>query len=88
MMTILYIGVNMTEQVLLEKRQQTDKLLNTEEAADFLNCSPVTLWRLRKQGLLFFRRVMGKILFRQSDLEELLERCKRGGHAIKNGEAK
>ena len=69
------------------EKQENDNLRNTREAADFFNCSPVTVWRARKKGLLVFRRVMGKVLFRQQDLDDFLERCKRGGHAIQNKEA-
>jgi hypothetical protein len=59
---------------LNEKEIFTDK-----EAAVFLRCSTISLWRARKKGLITFRRAMGKILYTKEDLLDFLERCKRGG---------
>ena len=67
-----------------DKNFLTDrKILTDKEAADSLRCFTVSLRRARKQGLITFRRVMGKILYLRSDLDDFLERSKRGGFNVK-----
>lgn len=58
---------------------ERNKLKTTRETAEILRCSEVTLWRLRREGHLAFVRVLGKILFRQADIEHFIESRRRGG---------
>lgn len=56
----------------MEKEIYTDK-----EASQFLRLSQVSLWRLRKEGKITFRRVASKIVYLREDLDAYLERNKR-----------
>ncbi len=56
-----------------------NELLTDREAASYLRSSQVTLWRLRRDGILPFHRVASKILYRRSDLENFLARNQRNG---------
>ncbi len=71
----------MTNQIKADEISQITNSLETYttgEAAKILRSSPVSLWRARRDGLLTFRRVMGKILYTETDLLDFLERSKRG----------
>ena len=57
----------------------TDELLTDKEAAKFLRSSQVTLWRLRRDGILPFNRIASKLIYRRSDLENFLTRNQRNG---------
>lgn len=47
-------------------------LLTTEELAELLRVSELTIWRMRKRGEIPFNRVSGKIRFRRLDVERYL----------------
>lgn len=53
-------------------------LFTDREAANFLRISQITLWRLRKNQEITFRRVSSKIIYLREDLEAYLDRNKRG----------
>lgn len=57
--------------------KRTCGLLTTQQAADYLMISPVTLWRLRKTGQLVYHRAGGKLLFDVADLDRYLASCRR-----------
>ena len=56
-----------------------DEFITQREAAAIMRCSEVSVWRLRKTGRLAFHRILGKVLFRRSDLEAFLSRQRRNG---------
>ena len=51
-----------------------DRWINDREAAEFLKVSRHTLFTYRQKGLLPYVLLCGKILYRERDLEELLQR--------------
>ena len=60
-----------------EKQIFTDK-----EASEFLRISQVTLWRERKKGKIFFRRVASKIVYLKEDLENYLNEINAAVFAV------
>ena len=73
------IFLNQKNEAIKEREIYTDK-----EASLYLRISQVTLWRERKKGRIFFRRVASKIIYLREDLEKYLEQNKRGGFAVTN----
>lgn len=65
-------------------KQENKEIYTTNEAADYLRISPITLWRERKKGKISFRRVASKIVYLQEDLEMYLERNKRDAFSVQN----
>lgn len=61
--------------------EQTKQIYTTNEAAEYLRISSITLWRERKKGKISFRRVASKIVYLQEDLEKYLEQNKREAFA-------
>ena len=51
-----------------------DSWISDREAAEFLKVSRHTLFAYRQKGLLPYVQLCGKILYRERDLEELLQR--------------
>lgn len=51
-----------------------DRWISDREAAEFLKVSRHTLFTYRQKGLLPYVLLCGKILYREQDLEELLQR--------------
>ena len=51
-----------------------DRWISDREAAEFLKISRHTLFTYRQKGLLPYVLLCGKILYRERDLEELLQR--------------
>lgn len=51
------------------------RYLNSEEACKFLNVSIATLYRLKKEGLPYFK-LGGSLRFDKSDLEKWIESLK------------
>ena len=51
-----------------------DRWISDREAAEFLKVSRHTLFAYRQKGLLPYVLLCGKILYRERDLEELLQR--------------
>jgi excisionase family DNA binding protein len=49
-------------------------LLSRREAAAYLRLSETSIWRLMKAGQLPCARVGGRVLFRRSDCDALVER--------------
>ena len=68
------------------ENEMTDELLTDKEAAKFLRSSQVTLWRLRRDGILPFNRIASKIVYRRSALEKFLTRNQRNGE-VQNDQA-
>ena len=48
--------------------EKSNKLLNLQEACEFLNCSKTTLYHYRRKGLVEYHQVGRKIFFRKSSL--------------------
>jgi len=63
--------------------QENREIYTTNEAADFLRISPITLWRERKKGKITFRRVASKIVYLKEDLESYLDQNKREAFGVK-----
>ena len=51
-----------------------ERWISDREAAEFLKVSRHTLFAYRQKGLLPYMQLCGKILYRERDLEELLQR--------------
>ena len=60
-----------------------DEFYAQKEAAAIIRCSEISVWRLRKSGRLAFHRILGKVLFRRSDLEAFLSKQRRNGEVEK-----
>jgi excisionase family DNA binding protein len=57
-----------------------DKLLTYNEAAAYMRCSKVFIWKRRKEGKLAFIRAGSKVLFQKSAIDSYLNINNRGGH--------
>lgn len=53
------------------------KLLSESEASSALGISKITLQRKRKDGVISFYRVGGRVLYSFSHLEEYLAKCEQ-----------
>ena len=63
-----------------EKQSDEEEYFNTKQACDFLKCSSVKLWRLRKEGHIPFEKCGRTILIKKNDLKLYLARtAKKGG---------
>jgi len=47
--------------------------LSQKEAADYLKCSTVKLWRLRKKGVLKSHQLGRNVLYKKNDLTDFIE---------------
>ena len=52
--------------------------LENQDVCQALKISPRTLQDYRNNGILPYRRLGGKILYRESDIERVLQSCYRG----------
>lgn len=59
-----------------------NQLYTDKEVSELLRVSQVTLWRERRDGKITFRRIAGKIIYLQQDIDNYLEKNKRGGFAM------
>jgi predicted site-specific integrase-resolvase len=59
-----------------------EKIYTEQEASKVLRISMTTLWRERKAGKIFYRRIGGRIRYTQKDLRDYLDSNKRGGFAF------
>lgn len=57
--------------------------MNDAELANYLKVSRRTLQEYRNNGILSYYQIGGKILYRESDIEELLEKTDRK-HSVKH----
>ncbi len=74
-----------SDRALLNKKDSAireQEILTNAEAARYLRCSPITLWRLRKNGKISFHRIAGKLVYTREDLENFLERNKQDAFAV------
>ncbi len=64
------------------EKQFPSELFTTREAAKYLRISVTTLWRLRSQGNIDYRRASSssKLLYSRDDLEKYIERNKQEAH--------
>ena len=53
---------------------QTDNLLTIKEAATYMRCSKVFIWKIRKAGKLRFLRAGRKVLFNKADIDHYLNK--------------
>lgn len=59
------------------------RYMNDAELANYLKVSRRTLQEYRNNGILSYYQIGGKILYRESDIEELLEKTDRK-HSVKH----
>lgn len=55
-------------------KPESEKLLTTQEACELLRCSKPTLHRMKKSGIVPFVRIGSNIRYKQTDLQQLIER--------------
>ena len=60
---------------------ERQRIFTDREAAAYLRIGQTTLWRLRKNGKISFRRAASKIIYTQNDLENYLKSTKREAFA-------
>jgi hypothetical protein len=72
-------------QRLIDKNQEIERRQNftDKEASDYLRISQVTLWRLRRDGMISFHRAASKIIYTRGDLDQYLESTKRSAFGLK-----
>jgi len=51
---------------------QEEELMTTHSASQYLKISTVTIWRLRKSGVLKYFKYGGRVLFKKHDLDEFI----------------
>ena len=56
-----------------ESISKPSDLMTLKEAAEYLRCSKVSIWRKRKNGQLIGIKAGGKILFKKNSVEAYLE---------------
>ncbi|MGL4519566.1 MAG: helix-turn-helix domain-containing protein [Phocaeicola sp.] len=66
-------GLSLISEALGSKQQEEDKLLTPEEAAKKVKSTKSTLWRWGKLGYLTPTRIGGKVFYKESDLNKLME---------------
>lgn len=64
----------------VELMPAADNLLTYDEAAAYMRCSKVFIWRRRKEGKLAFIQAGSKVLFQKSAIDAYLNIPKQGGH--------
>lgn len=62
------------EQPTVEAEKPEERLLTSAETCKFLRCSKPTLHRWKMAGIVPFVRLGGNIRYRESDLQQLIER--------------
>lgn len=60
----------------LSAPQEPDRYMTTDQAAEYLHCSKVYLWKLRSAGKLEPKRLGKKILYQKSQLDSYLAKKK------------
>jgi predicted DNA-binding transcriptional regulator AlpA len=59
----------------------SERWMDKQEVLELLHISESTLQKWRKNGLLPFSRILGKIYYKESDILQLLEKCKKAKRA-------
>lgn len=54
--------------ITTEKPTQSEAWISVKESCSLLSCSEVTLWKLRKEGIIPFKRIKRTIRFKKSDI--------------------
>lgn len=62
------------EQLTVEAEKTEERLLTSAETCKFLRCSKPTLHRWKMAGIVPFVRLGSNIRYRESDLQQLIER--------------
>jgi len=62
------------KQQVLEKENTPDNLVEESEAAAILKRSKTSMWRLRKDGMIPYHRYGKKVMYRQSDLNDFINK--------------
>ncbi len=64
--TLLLLESN--RHITTEKSTLLEDWISVKESCLILNCSEVTLWKLRKEGIIPFTRIKRTIRFKKSDI--------------------
>ncbi|MBZ9788199.1 helix-turn-helix domain-containing protein [Psychroflexus sp. CAK57W] len=63
-----------------QEEKSEEEYLNIKQACEFLKCSTVKLWRLRKEGKIPYEECGRTILIKREDLKDFLSKTtKKGG---------
>lgn len=54
--------------ITTENSTQLEDWISVKESCSILSCSEVTLWKLRKEGIIPFTRIKRTIRFKKSDI--------------------
>ncbi len=77
--------ISSDRQILINKNQEFEgrQIFTDKEASLYLRISQVTLWRLRRDGMISFHRAASKIIYTQADLDNYLQSTKRSAFGIR-----
>jgi hypothetical protein len=77
--------ISSDSQIHINKNQEFERrqIFTDKEASDYLRISQVTLWRLRRDGMISFHRAASKIIYTGGDLDKYLESTKRSTFGLK-----
>ncbi len=75
--------ISTDRQMLNDKNNRNDHqaIFTDREAAAYLRIGQTTLWRLRKDGKISYRRASAKLVYTRADLDNYLERTKHDAFA-------
>ncbi len=75
--------ISTDRQMLIDKNNRNDQrqIFTDREAAAYLRIGQTTLWRLRKDGKISYRRASAKLIYTRVDLDNYLEGTKRAAYA-------
>lgn len=62
------------KQLALKQRNPEEVIYDSADLLQVLNISKSTLQRMRDEGLIGFSQIQGKFFYRQSDINEMLDR--------------
>lgn len=62
-----------------QEKSKEEEYLSSKQACEFLKCSSVKLWRLRKEGKIPFEKCGRTILIKKEDLKNYLSQTTKEG---------
>lgn len=68
------VSEEVSEQFKDVKKQFQERLIHRSEVAETLGVTPQTLWNLEKRGTLIPVRIGSKIMYRESDVTQYINR--------------
>lgn len=58
----------------IKRERLSDCLLDETEAGRYLKRSRISLWRMRRDGVLPYSKYGGRVLYKKSDLDDFIDR--------------